>query len=327
MVAGALTLLFSMAEITSVKQTAFNQYTVTWTGNNSPRLTDEEGKVIGGPPSGASPATLTVTDATHYNNVYSVTQEGEGGNTINIQSWHALYQQSSACCRVPIEGRSEADSSYQLYTPRLSLNAGETELTITANRLAPQLTYVKTAANVIVAADHPAGSSVASDDTTSTYTCANDGESPSTCAYSRTVAMPAGWTSAAEPLTVCALLSDAEETCNTFPLKPPSPPSPPESPPPPPLAPPSPPSPPAPPSPPLSIAVKASGGLPPWAIAAVIVASCIVVLVPVGVFFLRRFKICCWKQGGGNSAGGVVVSATGNAESATKAADADADKV
>ena len=162
MVAGALTLLFSMAEITSVKQTAFNQYTVTWTGNNSPRLTDEEGKVIGGPPSGASPATLEVTDATHYNNVYSVTQEG--GNTINIQSWHALYQQSSACCRVPVEGRSEADSSYQLYTPRLSLNAGETQLTITANRLAPQLTYVKTAANLIVAADHPAGSSVASDD-------------------------------------------------------------------------------------------------------------------------------------------------------------------
>ena len=320
MVAGALTLLFSMAEITSVKQTAFNQYTVTFTGNN-PSLTDEEGKVISATPSGANPVTLTVTDATHYNNVYSVTQEG--GNTINIQSWHALYQQSSACCRVPVEGRSEADSSYQLYTPRLSLNAGETQLTITANRLAPQLTYVKTATNVIVAADHPAGSSVASDDTTSTYTCANDGDSPSTCAYSRTVAMPAGWTSA-EPLTVCALLSDAEETCNTFPLKPPSPPSPPESPPPPPLAPPSPPSPPAPPSPPpLSIAVKASGGLPPWAIAVVVVGSCIVVLVPAGVFLLRRFK----KQGGGNSAGGVVVSATGNAESATKAADADADKV
>ena len=190
MVAGALTLLFSMAEITSVKQTAFNQYTVTWTGNNSPSLTDEEGKVISATLSGANPVTLTVTDATHYNNVYSVTQEG--GNTINIQSWHALYQQSSACCRVPVEGRSEADSSYQLYTPRLSLNAGETELTITANRLAPQLTYVKTAGNVIVAADHPAGSSVASDDTTSTYTCANDGDSPSTCAYSRTVAMPAG---------------------------------------------------------------------------------------------------------------------------------------
>ena len=83
MVAGALTLLFSMAEITSVKQTAFNQYTVTWTGN-SPSLTDEEGEVISATLSPAtSPATLTVTDATHYNNVYSVTQEG--GNTINIK--------------------------------------------------------------------------------------------------------------------------------------------------------------------------------------------------------------------------------------------------
>ena len=334
MVAGALTLLFSMAEITSVKQTAFNQYTVTWTGNSPSllSLTDEEGEVISATrcDSGPQEATLTVTDATHYNNVYSVTQEG--GNTINIKSWHALYLQSSACCREPVEGRSEADSSYQLYTPRLSvsLNAGETELTITANRLAPQLTYVKTAGNVIVAADHPAGSSVASDDTTSTYECANDGESPSTCAYSRTVAMPAGWTSA-EQLTVCALLSDAEKTCNTFPLKPPSPPSPPESPPPPPLAPPSPPSPPAPPSPPLSITggLGASGGLPPGGLAAIIVVSCIVVLLPVGVFLRQR----CKKQGGGNSAGGVAVkvettvSATGNAESATKAADADADKV
>lgn len=229
--------LLPLGAITSVEQTAYDQYTVVATALSSPgalTLHDPEGDEI---PSTTAGDVLTVSSSAHYNNVASVKQvdgSGDEVDSMNFYSFHALLTSTAACCRVPLDGSTDASSSFQVFTPRMSLSGNQ--LTITANRVASVLTYATVEGGVVLAADRPA--SVADPGAT----------------YTRTVPIPAsaldgGALASGVTLRACALLSDEEETCTTIPYASPSPPTPPLLPPVPPSNPPSPPTPPTPPPP------------------------------------------------------------------------------
>lgn len=220
--------LAATGAITSVTQTAHNTYAVTYTGT-VPVFKDPKGEVIATTRQGN---TFTVTDEASFSNVDKAEQDG---TQFPITTWKKQHQATAACCRERVPGSLAADSDYQLYTPKMTLNNAGTRLTITATRTAPQMTFAMTG-GLMLAVDTPGANPAA--------------------ALSRTVTLPAGqdyrngagaWTAT---ITACGLISDEKEACTSYPHAGPSPPSPPNPPPSPPFTPPSPPSPPGAGSPP-----------------------------------------------------------------------------
>ena len=218
-----LALSSAAAKITSVKQIAFNQYKTVFTGGE-PRLEDADGAVL---PTSRSGQVLTLNETQYWNNVQSFSQL-DGQIRIAFMStfktWHALYTAagSDGNQRQQVPGSTIVNSPYALYTPRMTINgdpgSGEewsfdvgsgpasSMLTIQANRVASGLTYVIMEGGTVVAAHK-----------TSTYTCASASADPRFCPYSATVPLPSSFVDGTTKLTACALISETESSCTTYP--------------------------------------------------------------------------------------------------------------
>jgi hypothetical protein len=261
------------AAITSLKQISYNQYELAFTGGE-PRLEDSDGAIL---PSSLSGSVITLNETGHWNNVQSASQlEGAIRTAFmgTFSSWYALYSAagSDGNQRQQVPGSTVVNSPYALYTPRMTVNgdpgSGEawnfdvgsgpssSVVTIQANRVASVLTYVLMEGGIVVAAHKP-----------STYTCASASADPRFCAYSVTVPLPASFVDGTTIITACALISETESSCTTYPYAAPTPPAPPAAPPSPPRL-PEPPSPPPAPKPPdqtpMGSAAIASTDLVAW---------------------------------------------------------------
>ena len=239
----------AMGAILYARQTSFNAYTVTMTATPDmlPILLDSYDTVIPTTSVNVSinastlEAIVTIVDCDRdCNNVNRVAQlDANGGfvDQLSFDTWKLLVDSASndGSQRFQVPASTDLSSSYQLYSPRMSISASEDAMTVEAPRLA-LLTYVSVS-NLIVSADNP-----------STYTCADPSDDPGTCAYSRTVALPADFSNSTSA-QACAIISTgmmADIACTQFPYALPLPPLPPSPPPSPPSLPPSPLAPPAP---------------------------------------------------------------------------------
>ena len=158
-------------------------------------------------PEGCSDAcTIEIIDETHFKNVHAAVQMATDGNTDgntlvlnNISAtWQLLHEQATACCRIQVAGSTDAASDYVKYTPRMTLNAGKTEMTVTAGAYAPQLLYVQSSTGLLLLSDNEyihAGRTLGA-------------------SYSRTVALPPGLTNVT--LQACAAITDVDEACTTL---------------------------------------------------------------------------------------------------------------
>jgi hypothetical protein len=274
-------------EITTAKQTAYNQYEITTTGACTLLLIgDGTGISYTG---GGTTKTVTPADAIPVTAKCS----GEGGYQMAIPTWQARYEQSTACCRDNLYKVADAGSEYQQHLPAVTF--GTNQITVTAAQTGAQFTYAKIADGPVVLLWDPI----------------EDGASLS----SVTKAMPAG----ALDVTTCSLLSDQYEVCVhsvrestsaawvttevSDPAPPPSPPKPP-------------PDPPSPPRPYVDIdeLLGRDGGLGGGAIAGIVIALIIVLLILVVVYI--KF---CKKGGSGTDAKEVQVTARHAASSRLRA--------
>jgi len=283
LVAAPLLLLVGrQAVITAVEQTGYNRYQVTSTGTGAVSFFDNENVAI---PTTSTGSEYTVTNPAQFNSVYSASQAGVESAFV-ITTWVGLYQASTACCRIGISSSTAADSPYQLYTPRMTVNNAKTRLTVTADRIAPQMTFVRISS---------------SSSSLSGLLLSADFAPASTAALSRTVVLPALTAEEWETTTLqaCGLISDDDESCTDYPHSAPSPPAPPSTPPIPPVPPPSPPNPPYPPGmflppyppPPPPMSPTSDTNLTVLIIVVAVAVAVLVLLIAiVAVLLVRRKK-------------------------------------
>lgn len=210
---GLALLVALQGRIDSVRQTSYNQYTVTFAGVE-PVFVNVDDTVIpkcNEPPT--NPATrcvqiagnvYTTTDIVPYG-AKQLTQTGSPPFNMVIPTWRLQFSQATACCREPsYQAPNNPNANFNLYVPRVTVSGSS--LTIEANRVAPLMTYAKLGDGTIVSLDAPIGG-----DFSATY----PGTVSKTQSYSRTITNLPDM-STVDTIVACGAISGSEEACRTY---------------------------------------------------------------------------------------------------------------
>jgi len=260
----ALLVAAAQGTITSVSQTAYNVYTVLSTGStpwlvnvDDYRIPECDGNTVTTQCVTRTGNTFTTSGIVPYGVKQTPAATGGPFSRV-IQTWNLQLTQATACCREPSWRSNSPTSNYMRYIPTVTVSSNS-QLTVTANRVAPMITYVKLGDGTIVSLDAPIGG---------TWQSEFPGTVSSTASYTRTVSLPSTAMATETSILACGAVSGAEEACRIYtkatngqwefttastfrpPFPPPTPPSPP----------PLPPSPPSPPLPPYTAPVTAGNG-------------------------------------------------------------------